>query len=197
MEKDSLTIKFQYRHGFSLMRCQPFHFGHVRVIDTMLSECAIVTVVIGSIQEKGTEKNPFDFFERKKMIEKHYDHSADFQRINIIGIKDLGDHSKWAEYVTHAVKEKVKNAPEVEAFYCGSKHDGRLFENFENSGNKNLQVIVVDRLDSAFPLISAENIRNMCRDNRDNRDNNERWRELVPKSSYAPIENKLLKTVTI
>ncbi len=185
MGKGSLTIKFQYRHGFSLMRCQPFHFGHVRVIDTMLSECAIVTIVIGSIQEKGTERNPFDFFERRKMIEEHYQNSADVQRIKVIGIEDLGDHSKWAEYVTDAVKEKLKNAPETEAFYCGSKHDGRMFE------NRNLQIIVVDRLDSAFPLVSAAIIRDMCRDN------DERWRDLVPKSSYAIIKNKLIKTVTI
>jgi nicotinamide-nucleotide adenylyltransferase len=185
MEKDSLAIKFQYRHGLSVMRFQPFHNGHVRVIDTMLSECAFVTIVIGSIQEKGTERNPFDFFERKKMIEEHYRNSADFQRLGIVGIKDLGIHLKWAEYVIDAVKEKIKNAPEIEAFYCGSKHDGRLFE------NKGLQIIVVDRLALGFPLVSGAIIRNMCSHNDDS------WRDLVPKSCFDLIEKKLMKTVSV
>ncbi len=49
------------------MRAQPFHIGHAKMIDKMLRECEqLVTIVLGSIQEQGTERNPLNYTTRKK-----------------------------------------------------------------------------------------------------------------------------------
>ena len=53
---------FKYQHGFCILRCQPFHIGHDRLIKQMMEECAFGTVLIGSAQESGTEKNPLPYF---------------------------------------------------------------------------------------------------------------------------------------
>ena len=31
--------EFKYKHGLSIMRAQPFHIGHAKMIDKMLREC--------------------------------------------------------------------------------------------------------------------------------------------------------------
>ena len=58
--------EFKYKHGLSIMRAQPFHIGHAKMIDKMLRECEQVTIVLGSIQEQGTERNPLNYTTRKK-----------------------------------------------------------------------------------------------------------------------------------
>ena len=57
---------FKYQHGFCIIRCQPFHIGHDRLIKKMMEECACGTVLIAAAQESGTEKNPLPYFTRKK-----------------------------------------------------------------------------------------------------------------------------------
>ena len=64
--------EFKYKHGLSIMRAQPFHIGHAKMIDKMLRECEQVTIVLGSIQEQGTERNPLNYTTRKKMIQNVY-----------------------------------------------------------------------------------------------------------------------------
>lgn len=58
--------EYKYQHGLSIMRAQPFHIGHARLIDRMLRECEKVTIILGSIQEQGTERNPLNYTTRKK-----------------------------------------------------------------------------------------------------------------------------------
>ena len=64
--------KFKYTHGLCIMRAQPFHIGHQKLIDKMLRECERVTVGLGSIQEQGTARNPLNYTTRKKMIQNIY-----------------------------------------------------------------------------------------------------------------------------
>ena len=52
----------QYRHGLAVMRAQPLHIGHEKVIRDMLAKCGKVTIILGSIQEQGTARNPFRKF---------------------------------------------------------------------------------------------------------------------------------------
>jgi hypothetical protein len=63
----------------------------------MLSECEEATVVIGSAQESGTEKNPLPYFTRKKMIQNVYRSKEEYSRLRIIGVKDVINTS-WQNY---------------------------------------------------------------------------------------------------
>lgn len=46
--------------GVLLTRCQPLHYGHIKVLQQMLTENDKVILVIGSADKSSTERNPFD-----------------------------------------------------------------------------------------------------------------------------------------
>lgn len=46
--------------GVLLTRCQPLHYGHIKVLQQMLTENDKVVLVIGSADKSSTERNPFD-----------------------------------------------------------------------------------------------------------------------------------------
>ena len=83
--------EFKYKHGLSIMRAQPFHIGHAKMIDKMLRECEQVTIVLGSIQEQGTERNPLNYTTRKKMIQNVYRNRPEYARLKIIGLFDINN----------------------------------------------------------------------------------------------------------
>jgi nicotinamide-nucleotide adenylyltransferase len=79
-------------------RFQPFHKGHLRVIKDILKENDFVVIAIGSSQEKGTEKNPFSFEERKKMIEIALKNEG-IENFKIIAVPDVFDDKKWVSLI--------------------------------------------------------------------------------------------------
>ena len=92
---------FKYQHGFCIIRCQPFHIGHDRLIRKMMEECAYGTVLIGSAQESGTEKNPLPYFTRKKMIQNVWRKNEAYNRLRIIGIKRMREHWHNVNYAMY------------------------------------------------------------------------------------------------
>lgn len=119
-------LKYKFNHGFCVIRCQPYHIGHDRLVKEMLKDCANVTVVIGSMQESGTDRNPLPYHVRKKMIQNVYRGSEEYNRMRIIGVKD-NHNFNWAEKVLEAIKEEnpTLNLPDV--FYAGEQNDYEWF----------------------------------------------------------------------
>lgn len=99
--------EFKYKHGLSIMRAQPFHIGHAKMIEKMLRECEQVTIVLGSIQEQGTERNPLNYTTRKKMIQNVYRNRPEYPRLKIIGLFDINNPAEWAEYVLDFMNESL------------------------------------------------------------------------------------------
>lgn len=69
-------------------RFQPLHKGHKKVIEKNREE---LTVVIGSAQESGTEKNPLNAEEREEIIREC------FPEIEIIYLEDFETDKEWRE----------------------------------------------------------------------------------------------------
>ena len=86
---------FKYIHGLTIMRAQPFHIGHQKLIDKMLEECDKVCVVLGSIQEQGTERNPLNYTTRKKMIQNIYRTKPEYERLKVVGLFDINNPAEW------------------------------------------------------------------------------------------------------
>ncbi len=81
-------------------RAQPFHLGHLKVIEWILKKYDKVIIVIGSSQESNTEKNPFTFEERKEMINKTLkSEGIKKDRYDIIGIPDVHNDKAWVGMV--------------------------------------------------------------------------------------------------
>ena len=93
-----------YACGFLVGRFQPIHNGHKRMIDTALKACDKVLIMVGSSQESRTEKNPFTYEERYRMIRSVYPMD---DRIEIIPIPDkgVGNNKQWGEFVIQEAKK--------------------------------------------------------------------------------------------
>lgn len=161
-----------YKHGLAVMRCQPLHFGHVLLIEEMLEKCNKITILLGSIQEINTNRNPFSFVQRKQMIEEVF--KNDLNRITINGIKDIFDFGRWADHVLGHLKE------EVDCYFCGSTYDCHWL----NDKIKN--VFILDR-NKTIPFVSGTMLREMLQYN------DERWKEYIPEEIHTFILKKYKK----
>lgn len=160
-----------YKHGLTVMRAQPFHLGHKNIINKMQNECENVTVVLGSVQNCGTERNPFTFEMRRQMLE----NCCGGKHINILGVEDINRPDIWADFVLGRVAEHSLNLPAPDAYYAGCREDSAWFE------GKVETIVIVDRYASSFPIISATMVRDMLRSG------DERWKELVPQENIELI----------
>ncbi len=88
-------------------RFQPFHSGHLRLIQEALKKSNIlednsIKIAIGSIQESFTKKNPFTFYERQEMLKR----SLNKNRINnfsIFGLEDKNSDLVWVRELKNNV----------------------------------------------------------------------------------------------
>jgi len=161
------------KHGLTIMRAQPFHLGHARIIEQMLNECEKATVLIGSIQERGTDRNPLKYRIRKMMIRNVY---PDVKRLKIFGIYDIKDDDEWADYVLDFLEECL-DRPQISDYYAGSFSDAQYFV------GKVANIDIVDRNNPDF-LITASLIR------RSIRNKNDEWKKYVhPVNHNLILEN--------
>lgn len=167
---------YKYKHGFALIRCQPYHIGHDRLVRDMLENCEIVTVVIGSMQETGTEKNPLPYFTRKKMIQNVYRNSPNYNRLRIIGVKDSYDFSNFGHDIIKAISIERPDSHQPDVFYAGTDRDTTWFKGIIDN------FVICSRNTQDFPFLSGNMVRDMIvfKD--------ERWKEFVHPENYSLIE---------
>lgn len=95
--------KKPFKFGFIIGRFNHIHQGHERMINYGMELCENLLVLVGSAQEKGTVRNPFDVYKRIDAIRKIYGHS-----INVGYIDDLTDENdinyEWGRYVLNTVQ---------------------------------------------------------------------------------------------
>jgi nicotinamide-nucleotide adenylyltransferase len=85
-------------------RFQPFHNGHLQVIQKTLDEFAFLYIGIGSSQYENTFENPFSYTERKIMIEKALSEEENTQ-VNILSIPDIHDPAHWVDHVCAIIND--------------------------------------------------------------------------------------------
>jgi len=79
-------------------RFQPFHNGHLKVVESLSKDYDEVLIGIGSSQYSDTVDNPFSSDERKLMIEKSLD-AIGIINYKIILIPDIHNPPKWVDHV--------------------------------------------------------------------------------------------------
>ncbi|OME54074.1 hypothetical protein BSK59_15955 [Paenibacillus odorifer] len=96
----------KYNLGLVIGRFQGLHVGHEFLIQSAYEECENLLVLVGSAQEKGTMRNPFDLRVRIGMLKALY---KDVPNLYIGFINDLtneNDHSTdWIEYLFQQANE--------------------------------------------------------------------------------------------
>ena len=96
--------------GFAVMRLQPLHKGHKKIIDLMLKENDKAILVIGS--KDAQDENPYSFKERLKMVHQVYQKEIKKGKLLVLGINDIHNPPKWAQFIkTHLPLPATK-------YYC-------------------------------------------------------------------------------
>ena len=103
--------------GLIIGRFQPFHLGHLRLIEFAAKEVDSLIVGIGSSQESNTRENPFSAAERRRMIE----NSLAGIKFEIFEIPDINNNELWVPHVKKII-------PEFDSVYTNAELERRLFK---------------------------------------------------------------------
>jgi len=103
--------------GLIIGRFQPFHLGHLRLIEFAAKEVDSLIIGIGSSQESGTKENPFSAAERRRMIE----NSLAGIKFKIFDIPDINNNELWVSHVKQII-------PEFDSVYTNTELECRLFK---------------------------------------------------------------------
>ena len=104
--------------GFLIGRFQPFHLGHLNVVQEVMKEGLLPIIGIGSSEEGNTLNNPFTSQERIAMIKLILDKlSTEYE---IYDIPDINDNDKYVSHLETFI-------PEFDYIYSGNALVQRLF----------------------------------------------------------------------
>jgi len=98
-------------------RFQPFHLGHLRLIEFAAREVDSLIIGIGSSQESNTRENPFSADERRRMIE----NSIKGIEFKIFDIPDVNNDKIWVSHVKEIVLE-------FDSVYTNGELERQLFK---------------------------------------------------------------------
>lgn len=150
-------------------RFQPFHNGHLLVVQGMTKVCGRIIIGISSSQESGTAESPFTAVERRDMIQRSLQAKDLIPKNDImfIEIPDLpGDDAGWAKKII-----ELCDGP-VHQIWTGNES---VKKSFEGTG-------VEIKMIREVPGISATEVRKRIKEGGD-------WKSLVPGEVAATIES--------
>jgi len=145
-------------------RFQPFHLGHLHVINAFHKTYDLIKIGIGSSQYHHTLENPFTYDEREKMISETLN-NEEITNYKIIAIPDIHNPSKWVDHVGSMVDT-------FSVVLCNNDFTTSLFE------QKGFMIKKTDLFHR--DLYSGKEIRKRIQ-------NNQEWKSLVPVTVYQYI----------
>lgn len=101
-----MNKKFDY--AVYIGRFQPFHQGHLASVREGLKQAENIIILIGSVNQPRSQKNPWLYQERRRMIRSCFSRE-DNKRILIAGVRDYPDDNAWAVEVKTKVKSFSKS----------------------------------------------------------------------------------------
>jgi len=114
-------------------RFQPFHNGHLKILQTLSSQFDEVIIGIGSSQYKNTAENPFSFEERKKMIQASLQKEK-IHNFKILAIPDIHNPPQWVNHVLSIVADfdiVISNNQLTQQLFKEKGYHIRETQNFE------------------------------------------------------------------
>lgn len=106
----------QYEYSVVIGRFQPFHLGHVELIEHALRHSEKVIIIVGSCDMPRTTKNPFTFEERYAFIESSLMKRIPnyFVRVEIVDSYDtLYNDISWVNRIQAIVSSLTRNSKKV------------------------------------------------------------------------------------
>ncbi|HRY59848.1 MAG TPA: nicotinamide-nucleotide adenylyltransferase [Patescibacteria group bacterium] len=150
-------------------RFQPFHNGHLYVVQKCLENFKKVIIGVGSSQDDYTLKNPMTFYEREEMIERFFSsHKIKKTRYSIISLPDIATNSLWADYVAKRVgkfDEVVTASPFTKLLFMDSGYrvsEHSLYQRKKYSGTEIRNRILKHKNWEALVPLSTYTYLNKC-----------------------------------
>lgn len=147
-----------FKLGMIVGRFQPIHKGHEKLINIGLNLCDKLIIFVGSSQESGTIRNPFNLSLRYEMINEVLKNNFDTDRIKVVGLDDLTNENDltplWGKYVLNKAKDYMNTEPNCIIY--GKDND--IDKCFSREDTENITEIYVDRKSDN---ISATMVRNL------------------------------------
>ncbi len=173
----------KYKCGLYVGRFQPLHVGHTNIIDKMFDECEVVIIAVGSAQESGTQRNPFDFATRSRWIIETFSTRRN-HILHVVPVPDRehpSNDASWGDYLLDKVWSATGEMPDV-------IYEGKEEERAHWYDNLDVEVVKVSR--STLP-ISGTMLRNaiVCND----KDVSLPWIPYAIREYYDEMRKEILK----
>jgi cytidyltransferase-like protein len=193
------------RVALAVMRLQPLHRGHFRIINRMIQDCGTAIVGLGSAQKSREEHDPWTVEERIQMIKNiygAYDNKGEYLgcRVKIVPLIDL-DASTQEEWVDYVLEKMAKlDMPEPTDLYTGSIADAYWYKNnfwddkisigdstqihfdhYRTDCGVNRNLHIIDRMNNEVP--AATDIRAYLSMRTDD------WKEWIPAVNHELVES--------
>ena len=153
-------------------RFQPFHTGHLLVIQGMVKAVGNPVIVIcDPLKSQADGEDMFTLEERREMISAAL-LSADIMDATIVSCKDAGNDADWVKYVLDAAEKRTDVV-----MWSGREE---IRSAFEAAGIATKKIVPV-------PGIDGETLRSQMRAK------NGEWRKKVPAGALDVIEDALIK----
>ena len=158
-------------------RFQPFHMGHLMVLQNVSSKYDEIIVGMGSSQYSNTVENPFTADERKQMIEKSLE-KINVLNYSVVLIPDIHNPPRWVSHILSIVSD----------FDVVLSNNSLTKQLFSEKGYIVKGTPVFERTKYSGKIIRRRMI------------NDERWEDLVPEPVVKIINDidgvKRLKTLS-
>jgi len=166
--KNKMNMKKQGDVALFIGRFQPFHHGHVYVINNIFKEFKKIKIAIGSSQLSNTCINPFTSTERKKfLISALKSRNYPSKNYEIFEIPDIFNAEKWVNHVVSIVGD-------FDIVFSNSDWIRILFQQKDFNIGKKITIFK--------KKYNGTNIRKLiCK-------NDKNWRNLVPKEVIKIME---------
>lgn len=110
------------RTGLAVMRIQPLHAGHCRILSKMAMACDTAILGLGSAQKSREPHDPWTVDERMKMVKNVFG-----DRLKIVPIVDLGASApeEWVNYLIEKITKLGLKEPTD--YFTGSRFDAAWY----------------------------------------------------------------------
>jgi nicotinamide-nucleotide adenylyltransferase len=122
-------------------RFQPFHNGHLHLIQTLSTNYTSIIIGVGSSQYSHTPDNPFSYEERREMITRSLA-AAGITNYLVVAIPDIHDPPHWVDHVRSYVSNfdvVISNNPETDRLFSAQGYTVKhtpLFKREQYSGQE-------------------------------------------------------------
>lgn len=157
--------------GVLVGRFQTLHTGHAYMIAKAVQLCRRVGIFVGSSQESGTAKNPYDYETRERMLRRLCPEAEVFPLPDI----GVGNNSVWGDYVLSNIVERFGREPDL---MISGKEDRRSGW-FDSARGLNAAELYVPKVID----ISATEMRGFMINN-----DLEQWRKYTPQVLWEEYE---------